>query len=396
MEFVYGDKNRIFINLTLGCASRCSYCYLPNLGLKLGEIDLPSITPAQAVSLVKKNKHLIKGKQGTILSIGCYSECFDRFNKNNTLKLIKALLEYKNPIQIATKRKVDVEDIKSIIDCIDWKGQLTLFISSATLADWNSLERGTDPPSQRFLSFKNISINNIPTFLYLKPILDKITRKSLSNYRNVIKTNKPTGTIVGELFLPVGSKQLSRSIAPIAEGRLACKPSSEILSIGESFSDITVVFKHSTEAVDFWRNLSMDYNTKDAKLIATDYEVIDEIMHSPSAVTYYALLLRLSGYSTVSHYFNESGKICILAGMDESDVCIKLILDLKNNNLSGQSLNLVANTLNALKIYFTIPDLFELSGHEELKRLVKKKCEEHNVSLQDYKRVCKNLGEIAS
>ena len=45
------------------------------------------------------------GKNGTLISFGCYSECWDEKNKPQTIKLIKYFLEKGNQIQVATKNQ---------------------------------------------------------------------------------------------------------------------------------------------------------------------------------------------------------------------------------------------------------------------------------------------------
>lgn len=87
-EFVYGNENRIFVNTDMGCNSNCSYCYLPALNIKHG---IKKISAVEAIGLVEKLEYYKKGKNGTIISIGCYSECMDQENIEDTLLIIESM-----------------------------------------------------------------------------------------------------------------------------------------------------------------------------------------------------------------------------------------------------------------------------------------------------------------
>jgi len=36
-NYLYGNKERLFLNTNLGCNAQCSYCYLPILNFNLGK-----------------------------------------------------------------------------------------------------------------------------------------------------------------------------------------------------------------------------------------------------------------------------------------------------------------------------------------------------------------------
>ncbi|MBF4218549.1 hypothetical protein C5616_25645, partial [Vibrio anguillarum] len=90
--YVYGSKDRLFINTTLGCRSRCSYCYLPSLDYEVGASNLMIKDSDYVIEMVESRSDFIQGKKGTIISLGCYSECWDEPVRESTLALITYFL----------------------------------------------------------------------------------------------------------------------------------------------------------------------------------------------------------------------------------------------------------------------------------------------------------------
>ena len=84
------DNKRIFINTSLGCAGQCAYCYLPKMGYSNGSDNYRTISAQTIIEFIEKNKLDINQK--TLITLGCYSECWDEYNKNETISLIKYFL----------------------------------------------------------------------------------------------------------------------------------------------------------------------------------------------------------------------------------------------------------------------------------------------------------------
>lgn len=101
------DEKRIFINTSLGCKGKCSYCYLSKIGYDNNHI----------VSKVKKAEELIEEikwqgvSKNTLITLGCFSECWDNINKSETIKLIQYFLKKGNQIQLATKKEIKLEEM---------------------------------------------------------------------------------------------------------------------------------------------------------------------------------------------------------------------------------------------------------------------------------------------
>ena len=133
------DNKRIFINTSLGCAGQCAYCYLPKMGYSNGSDNYRTISAQTIIEFIEKNKLDINQK--TLITLGCYSECWDEYNKNETISLIKYFLKKGNQIQLSTKKQIMKEELTEILPLINYFGQLVIFVSSATISKHDTIEK---------------------------------------------------------------------------------------------------------------------------------------------------------------------------------------------------------------------------------------------------------------
>ena len=203
------EENRLFINLSLGCAANCSYCYLPIINYSKGKKNNNHISADKIIKQVEAYKNYKPGKDGTLISFGCFSECWNDYDKNDTIKLIKYFLTKGNQVQFSTKKFVDYKDLIDVSKLIKYYGQLTIFISSATIRYWDKFEDGTTDPSQRFKSFEIIKKLNIPVILYIKPVLYNITIQDIDKYFAVIKKYDIKDVVVGSIIKTNGTGEVA-------------------------------------------------------------------------------------------------------------------------------------------------------------------------------------------
>lgn len=207
--FVNGNEERIFINTAIGCACNCSYCYLDSLGIKgipeKGDVD-------KIVEQLLLQKYFNKGPNGTIISIGCYSECWDEDNKENTLKLLRKVVTYGNYIQLATKKKIAMEDIVAINKIALFKNQIGIYISIPTISKSRELEVGTDTIEERLsvLEYSKLC-NNIYFVMYIKPVLLGITVEDIEKYIDIMKKNA-IACVVGTMLIPTSKENGAKMI----------------------------------------------------------------------------------------------------------------------------------------------------------------------------------------
>lgn len=257
--FVEGNQERIFLNTALGCESKCKFCYLPSQNYNIGNKPKFHITSDEIVKKLLINSSFIKGKFGTVLSIGCYSECWSKNNKKTTIELIKSLVNLGNPIQLATKRIISREEFYDLNSAVLWKGQLTIFISSTTVSEYKVWEKSTSDPYKRFNIFSENLKAKIPICLYLKPILPNITIKDINIYAKYV-TSYNLQTIVGSMFI-YDEKSISEQKAPIPSNKLFTVQSNDENTIFNKLFSLNLgTYQNSIQAIEFWRNIQMANN----------------------------------------------------------------------------------------------------------------------------------------
>ena len=240
------EKERLFINTSLGCTANCAYCYLPTLKYSKGKKLDNYVTAEKILKDLGNYKELEFGRDGTLISFGCYSECWDERNKKETIKLIKYFLEKGNKIQLSTKKYIDYKELTDISKLIKFYGQLTIFISSATISDSDVLENNTTPPEERFKSFLITKELNIPTILYIKPVLYNITIKDIDLYKEVIKKYNIKDVVVGSIIKTNGKGE----VAPfVNDNSMHAEPIEQEKEIISSLKEVCNVYTKSLQVV---------------------------------------------------------------------------------------------------------------------------------------------------
>lgn len=245
--YLAGDHKRLFINTSIGCFSSCSYCYLPFFGFEIGKSPMNRLSHKKIIS--ELNDNFKKGKHGTIMSLGCFSDCWDRFNRKESKELIRYFLQQGNPVQLATKQYVNWKDIITFKKLVRWKGQLTIFISCSTITFWKIYEKGTISPQKRFQSFEIVKILDIPTFLYIKPVLKHVTILDVDNFSQIMK-KYDVNAIVGSAF---SKENISKEKAPIGKANLFYNRIVEENMIKKILRKVGKVYTYSVEPINEWR-----------------------------------------------------------------------------------------------------------------------------------------------
>lgn len=243
------DDKRIFVNTCLGCNGKCTYCYLGKMGYDNSGI----------ISEIKKAEDLIQQieqagfSKDTLITLGCFSECWDDNNKPETIKLIKYFLQKGNQIQLATKKQMTIEEMKQFESLIQYLGQLIVFVSSATISKWNIIEEQTDAPSKRFKTFEISKSLDIPTVLYMKPILKGITNQDIEIYKDVIQKYGVKDVVVGSIF---GERETGEEVHFSNKWTLFYNPVSDELEIKRRLLELgnVRVFSRSSEVVQYYRD----------------------------------------------------------------------------------------------------------------------------------------------
>lgn len=194
----------------------------------------------------------------TLITLGCFSECWDDSNKPETVKLIQYFLQKGNQIQLATKKEIKIAEMNQFKDLIQYLGQLMIFVSSATISQWSTIERGTDEPDKRFNTFEISKQLNIPTVLYMKPILKGITIKDIDLYQEIVSKYGVKDVVVGSIF---GEQPSQETVHFDDKKLLFYNPIPDELQIKNKLRQMgnVRVFSRSSQVAQFYKEKSKDF-----------------------------------------------------------------------------------------------------------------------------------------
>lgn len=246
MNFVYGDSKRIFVNTEIGCDCSCSYCYIDRNDVNYSKRR----SAIQIIDYVLELRRFKPGCEGTIISIGCYSECWNEKNKKDTLKLIEYFAAKGNYIQLATKKEITREEILKINSLAVREKQIGIHISLPTLSLSEKLEKGTDRIENRIkplIDSYNKKFEGIYFAIYIKPVIKNVTILDLDRYR---KLQQESGA-----YLIVGPMLSAESCnwnmpVQVGEGMLGEVNSFEENMIIDSLNIKCKVYRHSVEIIE--------------------------------------------------------------------------------------------------------------------------------------------------
>ncbi len=240
-KFVYGNKDRIFVNTDMGCNLNCSYCYLPALNIKH---ETKKINAEEVIGLVENLKYYKKGKKGTIISIGCYSECMDQGNIEDTFLITQYFLKQGNYVQLATKKQIDCDFFKRISQYENEKRQLWIYVSLPVITESGRMEVGADIPDKRIENFTLCKQFGINCALYIKPYINGVTDKDVDKYIDIINQYS-IPVVVGEML----SVEEKGKKALVGEKRLYEYKVDGMDSFVCQLKKVTRVYLHSTECI---------------------------------------------------------------------------------------------------------------------------------------------------
>lgn len=242
------DEKRLFINTCLGCTGECTYCYLPKIGYNNKEKLNKTISTEEIIAFLKESNYNLS--TSTLITLGCFSECWDETNKAETTKLIKYFLSKGNQVQLSTKKQICKEEISDILPLIKYYGQFIIFVSSSTISMHDKIEKNTEKIENRFKTFE-LKNQNIPVVLYLKPILKDITIKDKDSYKMYIEKYKISYVVVGSIYT---DKLSNETVHFSNKNELFYNPIDDEKLIANELNKVCNVFLRSTDVTNFLKN----------------------------------------------------------------------------------------------------------------------------------------------
>ena len=249
LKNVYGTKDRIFVNTEIGCKASCQYCYMPSI---LGNAGIQHITASKVIEEVKNIERIgiyVPGRDNTIISMGCYSECLYQSNIDDTIELIKYFAKKDNYIQMVTKQSIPSVVYEVIKSSRSFKNQINVYISMPTYSKINTIEKGTAGLEERIRNIELCLENEINVVLYIKPFLENMTLNDLDYYIDLTKKYR-TAVVVGNYL----SVEKSDIIADVGEKKLYEKEKKQSMKFFmNELSKYTDVYSHSIEYIEYIR-----------------------------------------------------------------------------------------------------------------------------------------------
>lgn len=261
------NEERLFVNTCLGCLGKCSYCYLSKIGYSHKKEALKRMSSSDIIEYLESSNYDLSSD--TLITFGCFSECFDKDNKKDTIDLVKYFLSRGNQVQLSTKAYISKEDINEIIPLIKYVGQLIIFISVSTISYHDEYESNTTSIDERFKSFELLN-DNIPIVLYIKPVLSNITIEDVSLFNKYIDEYKIKDVVVGSIFTEDDSDE---TVHFSNNSKLYYNSVDDEEKIIKKLNNKCRVFRRSTEVTRYYKN-----TFDDEVMLSKVYDMVDEIL----------------------------------------------------------------------------------------------------------------------
>ena len=248
-NYIVGTRERIFVNCALGCSSNCSFCYLPKIGLQTGIPVKPALSASQLAHYLLNHSEFQSGYSGTIISLGCFTECLDPRLSPTMTQFIQMVAKQGNPIQIATKRIVTEDILSNVRPYQSWTGQISWFISCSTITHSQTWEKGTSNPQRRLSSLYLLVDHGFPTFLYIKPVIPNVTVQDISRYHHALISTEAS-VVLGGYYSPSGTG----NSAPNAKSLRKHGWTADMYLLRKRLSEVSTVYSGSVNAVNAIRD----------------------------------------------------------------------------------------------------------------------------------------------
>jgi hypothetical protein len=193
------EPYRLFLNISSSaCTSRCRYCYVPTgRSQPLAREELRS-----AVVKLQAHASFVPGNRGTIVTLGGNTDLFrERDTSDALLAALSLLARLGNPVQISTKEPVPFDAVRRIAALETYPGQISLFVSCASVSDAHHLEPGAPPPDRRWSTLRLAREAGLRPVLLIKPWIGARTRNDFARFAAVAAIHLPAAVCLGGLVL---------------------------------------------------------------------------------------------------------------------------------------------------------------------------------------------------
>lgn len=190
------SDTRFFIDIAeIGCGNGCKYCYTKKP--KAMQELVPYNNFLTSLDYLETHPGYKPGMRGSLISLCPDTEPLkSEAAVAYVTAVLKKFLPLGNPIQISTKEMISGHLLEDIDRLRLYQNQVIFFISSSTISKAKEIEPNAAPIETRIKNIESLKKYNIPSCLYVKPILSE-TLKDQDRYIEIIKKFKPTYICLG-------------------------------------------------------------------------------------------------------------------------------------------------------------------------------------------------------
>ena len=204
------------LNPYMGCAHRCTFCYVRAFELRA---DRPSDDRYGRSIRVKTNVAEVLAKelarpswQGSVVAIGAATDPYQPVEGRYRLTraCLEVLAEAANPFSLITRGPMVVRDL-DVLQEASSRAEVSVTFSVPTLDHdvWRTTEPGTAPPRQRLEALKRLVTAGVKAGVGLAPILPGLSDRpeQLADVVRAARAAGATGVWANLLYLRPGTRE---------------------------------------------------------------------------------------------------------------------------------------------------------------------------------------------
>ncbi len=198
------------VHSVVGCSYRCSYCYLPDMGVSNSTYRVYGLTGEEMAYALLLNPSFLPGRLGTLIAVGSLGEPFvDSSAFSRTLEYLQAFSKYLgNPTQVSTKSTLSEAQVKALASV---KLPLSILVTLVTLRHAEKLEPKAPPPEDRLDTVKLLRKHGLSPIIFLRPLIPGVNTGELDEIIEEAKAHGAAGIVFGGLRVtPLILKRLEK------------------------------------------------------------------------------------------------------------------------------------------------------------------------------------------
>lgn len=250
--------NRVFIDTGRGCGNACKYCYLADAAEPQHIFEHNVIH--ECIEEIFTSPEFKPGRTGTVISFCPHTEPFKSIaSARALLYIMRKLAPYKNLMQLATKEIIPDCFIAEANEILD-DGQLTAFVSVASLKNQNYLEPFASDFHKRFENIKKLHGSKIKGCIYLKPFL--FEESEFEKLSESIIEVRPDAVCIGIMYIHLANEVTELYKHPTEENLLSKGTSKKMSRFFDIIKQMHIPVQFTSTCVvaqlnQIWNNVSI-------------------------------------------------------------------------------------------------------------------------------------------